>query len=157
MFIAKGWLNIKRVAKIMLWKYKRAVLTRCDPPTGTEGVSLVTMLAPAHSIVLDHWALGVRPAGTRARVTALFIDASLVAWAFTVYDTLRATVRWGANVSREARAGRDSFHVPALSITSAWVTLTWVCHYRFNGFWCWKDNVSAFISSMLVFMGYVCF
>ena len=38
----------------MLWKYKRAVLTRCDPPTGAEGVSLVTMLAPAHGIVLDH-------------------------------------------------------------------------------------------------------
>ena len=131
----------------MLWKCKRAVLTRCDPPTGAEGVSLVSMLASAHCIVLNHWALRVRPTGTRARVTALFIDARLVAWTFTMYDTLWSTVWWGANVAWQAGACGHPLHVPALGVPTTWVSLTWICHYRLNWFWSWKHHINASIGN----------
>ena len=127
----------------MLWKCKRAVLTRCDPPTGAEGVSLITMLASAHRIVLNHWALRVCPAGTRARVTALFIDACLVAWAFTVYNTLRPAVWWGSNVAWQAGACCNPRHVLALSKPPTWVSRTRVCHYRLNWFWRWKYHMKT--------------
>lgn len=65
-------------------EYNHAVLTRCDPPAARERISLVSSLAPAHSIVHDHSALGTEPAGTRARVTALLVDTGQVAGTLTM-------------------------------------------------------------------------
>ena len=94
----------------------RAVLTCCDSPAAHEGVSLVSLLAAAHGVVVDHLALGVGAAGPGARVAALLVDAGQVTGTLTVYPALGPAVGRGAHIARQTGAGRDVILASALRV-----------------------------------------
>jgi hypothetical protein len=60
----------------------------------SEWISHVSLNASAHGNMIENVALGILATRARARVSALFSHASLVAGALRVDNTLRATVRW---------------------------------------------------------------
>ena len=80
-------------------RVKRAVLTCGDSAAGGEGISLVSLLAAADRVVVDDLALGEGPAGARAGVAALLVDAGQVARALTMYHTLRPAVGRHPNIA----------------------------------------------------------
>ena len=102
---------------------KRAVLTCCDSPAAHEGVALVSLLAPAHGVVVDHLTLGVGAAGPGARVAALLVDAGQVAGALAVNPALGPAVGRGANIAGQTRAGRNVILASALRVWATWVRI----------------------------------
>ena len=85
------------------------------------GVSLKALLAAAHSVVVDHLALGGGHAGVRARVTALLVDAGQVTGALAGSPALRLAVGRTALIARQAGAGCKVVHAPALGVWPTWI------------------------------------
>jgi hypothetical protein len=69
-----------------------------------EWISSEADNANTHWRVADNSALSVSTARARARISALLIDASLVAGTFIVAYTLRSAVGWCSDEIGQARA-----------------------------------------------------
>ena len=80
------------------------------------GVSLKALLAAAHSVVADHLALSRGPTGPGAQVTAHLVDAGQVTGALTGCPALRPAVGRTVLIARQAGAGCEVVHLPALGV-----------------------------------------
>ena len=87
-----------------------------DSPTASVGVSLKSLLAAAHCVVVDHPTLGGGPTDPGARVAALLVDAGQATGALTGCPALRPAVGWAALVPRQAGAVPEVVHDPALGV-----------------------------------------
>ena len=86
-------------ARVLTHRYGRA---------GGERVARVPLVTGAHRYVVDDVAVGVGAARARARVPAPLPHARLLAGAVRAQHALGPAVGRGADVVREARAGRHA-------------------------------------------------
>ena len=71
--------------------------------------------------MVDHLALGGGPAGPRARVAALLVDAGQVTGALAGCPALGPAVGRAALMARQAGAEPKVVHHPALGVRPTWI------------------------------------
>ena len=76
----------------------------------------MALLAAAHGVVVDHLALGGGPAGPRAWVAALLVDAGQVTGALAGCPALGPAVGRAALMARKAGTVPEVVHQPALGV-----------------------------------------
>ena len=100
-----------------------------DSPTASVGVSLKSLLAAAHCVVVDHPTLGGGPTDPGARVAALLVDAGQATGALTGCPALRPAVGRAALMARKAGAEPKVVDHPALGVRPTWIRTAGI-HWR---------------------------
>ena len=90
--------------------------------------------------MVDCSATGVVSTSTHTRIGALLLDASLVAWAFCIEDTLWTAVGGSSDVSSTTRAGLVTVYLSADGVGTTWIWNT-------GNMWCgWSHNLWVFVA-----------
>lgn len=110
--------------------------------TVAERISGVADVASAHGRVVHHTALCIWAASTSTRVSAFLVNASLVAGALRVDDTLRSAIGRRTDVIRQARAGGTFPAHLALRVRAARRRLARIQLLRRP--WCLNSNFNKF-------------
>lgn len=126
----------------LTWWFQNAISERIP------GISFGT---GAHGRVVYNCTLCREPTRSRARISTLFLYASLVEWTFLIYDTFGPAVRWRSYIVRSTGTGRTVSDCSALRIwpTRGWNA--WVYRLVINRFKhrCWNYFLRKWTTEIL--------
>lgn len=133
--------------------YKEVLTWRWLWVTVCERISCVIFWTCTNRCMIDHNTIGIKATRTRTRITALFIDASLITWTFWIYRAFWTAVWRRSSVGRQAWTRWWSVKVTTFREWTTWWWLTRIS-VRFifrRQDWCWS-RMKRFCIWFLIFI-----
>ena len=110
--------------------------------TVEERISTVSSWAGADRVVVNNFALGIRPTCSWARIHTMLLDTSLGQLALRAQKTLWSAVGRTSEISRETGTDRSGSLWSAFTVWTAWVRIAGVLWFLDHWLNCnWIENV----------------
>ena len=100
--------------------------------TTNEGATRVSGQTSTNRVMIENATFGIQTTSAQARVDALLVLTSFIAWTIGISNTFRSARRWTARITRKTRANRLIVYFAALTVraTRRWSTAVVFFHRR---------------------------